>query len=177
MFTSAPILETDRLRLRAYKQEDFEQFATLYASPRSRYADGPVSRSIAWDWFAAGAGRWSLIGYGAWAVDRLSDDVCVGVVALNHPINRFEECELGWHLWEPYEGNGYAIEAATEARSFAFRELQWATLVSYIAIENIQSIKLAKRMGASLDKDATKRTDEHTAVYRHHPDSKSDFSR
>lgn len=166
---SAPTLETDRLRLRAYKNEDFEQFANFYSSPRSRFADGPVSRSTAWAWFAAGAGRWPLVGYGAWAVDRLVDQMCVGVVSLNHPIKHSEERELGWLLWETYEGYGYAIEAASEAKKFAFDELKWSTLVSYIAIDNRRSIDLAQRMGASLDNDATHLADIHTMVYRHHP--------
>lgn len=167
-FTSAPTLETGRLRLRPYEEGDFEHFAKLYASPRSRYADGPVSRPTAWSWFAAGSGRWPLVGYGAWAVDRMSDSACVGAVSLNHPINPHEERELGWLLWEPYEGNGYAIEAAAEARRFAFDELRWTSLVSYIATENGQSIRLAERMGASLDQDATKLADAQTRVYRHH---------
>lgn len=99
-FSCAPTLGTDRLRLRAYQKEDFEQFATLYASPRSRFIDGPVSISTAWNLFAAGSGRWPLVGYGAWAVDRLIDLACVGVVSLNCPIKKSEERELGWLLWE-----------------------------------------------------------------------------
>ena len=169
-FSCAPTLETDRLRLRAYRVEDFEHFAALYASPRSRHADGPVSRSTAWAWFAAGAGRWPLVGYGAWAIERLRDAACVGVVSLNHPVNPGEERELGWLLWEAYEGNGYATEAAMKAREFAFEELQWATLVSYISADNEQSIRLAERMGASLDVNAAEFAEAQTLVYRHQPD-------
>lgn len=164
----APELHTDRLRLRPYRQEDFSHFAQLYSSPRSRFADGPVSRSKAWTWFAAGAGRWSLVGYGAWAVDRLADGVCVGVVSLNHPIHLNEERELGWLLWEAYEGNGYATEAAKAAQQFAFQELGWESLVSYIHKNNVQSIRLAGRLGARLDGDASAvRVEEDTLVYRH----------
>ncbi|WP_430428716.1 GNAT family N-acetyltransferase [Parasphingorhabdus sp.] len=168
-FVCAPTLDTDRLRLRSYQREDFEHFAKLYASPRSRFVDGPVSRSTAWSLFAAGAGRWPLVGYGGWAVDRLADHACVGIVSLNYPINQSEERELGWLLWESYEGNGYAVEAASAARKFAFEELGWAALVSYIATDNDRSIRLAERMGASKDHDATKRADPKTVVYRHHP--------
>ena len=63
-FQNAPTLETERLRLRTFNEDDFEHFAKLYASPRSKYADGQVSRSVAGSWFAAGAGRWPLVGYG-----------------------------------------------------------------------------------------------------------------
>ena len=104
-----------------------------------------------------------------WAVARLADHACVGIVSLNYPINQSEERELGWLLWESYEGNGYAVEAASAARKFAFEELGWAALVSYIATDNDRSIRLAERMGASKDHDATKRTEPKTVVYLHHP--------
>ena len=165
----APTLTTDRLILREYTASDFEAFAALYASPRSRFADGPVPRSTAWAWFSAGIGRWQLVGYGAWAVDRKSDGACVGVVSLNHPINENEERELGWLLWEQFEGFGYAVEAAAEAKRFAFNELRFSTLVSYIDKDNDQSIRLAKKLSATLDTEATKTADERTLVFRHEP--------
>lgn len=164
----APELFTERLRLRAYKQDDFSNFAELYASSRSKFADGPVSRQTAWAWFAAGAGRWSLVGYGAWAVERLEDGACVGIVSLNHPIHPAEERELGWLLWQAYEGNGYASEAAKAARQFAFEELGWTSLVSYIHKDNAQSIRLAERLSAHLDGAASASApDKDTLVYRH----------
>lgn len=166
-YLNAPELRTVRLRLRPYKYDDFLHFAELYSSPRSKFADGPVSRSTAWAWFAAGAGRWSLVGYGAWAVDRISDGACVGIVSLNHPINQNEERELGWLLWEAYEGNGYATEAAKAARQFAFEELGWGGLVSYIHKNNAQSIRLAERLGAQCDDDASAVLDGDALVYRH----------
>ncbi len=166
-FTRAPHLSTDRLNLREYAVGDFESFAGLYASPRSQFADGPAPRSTAWTWFAAGAGRWQLVGYGAWAVDRKSDGACVGVVSLNHPVSEGEERELGWLLWEKFEGLGYAQEAAAEAKRFAFDELQFSTLVSYIDRDNDKSIRLAKKLGATLDAKATAGIDEKTLVFRH----------
>lgn len=166
-FSKAPKLSTDRLILRAYTVRDFEPFATLYASPRSKYADGPVPRATAWAWFAAGIGRWQLVGYGSWAIARKSDGVSVGVVSLNHPVNEHEERELGWLLWEGFEGFGYASEAAAEAKRFAFEDLQWSTLVSYIDKDNDQSIRLAEKLGATLDPKATKQADERTLVFRH----------
>ena len=165
---AAPTLETDRLRLRACRLADFEYFAELYASQRSQFADGPISRSTAWTWFAAGAGRWHLTGYGAWAIERREDEVCVGVVSLNYPIEVGYERELGWLLWEAYKGNGYAVEAAFEARRFAFEELGWTDLVSYIHADNDQSIRLVERMGATLDRATPSPDDDPTLVYRHY---------
>lgn len=167
-YLTAPELRTERLRLRAYREDDFSHFSDLYASSRSKFADGPVSRSTAWAWFTAGAGRWSLVGYGAWAVERLEDGACVGVVSLNHPIHQSEERELGWLLWEAHEGHGYASEAAKAARQFAFEQLGWDSFVSYIHKDNGQSIRLAEHLNAQLDREASANVpDKDTLVFRH----------
>lgn len=168
-YSIAPTLLTPRLSLRPYRLADFESFAALYASPRSKFAYGPVSKEVAWTWFAAGAGRWSLVGYGSWAIECRKDDACVGIVSLNHPIGPNTERELGWLLWDGFEGAGYATEAATEAKRFAFDDLAWKALVSYIDKDNVQSINLAGRLGSELDDIATKQADERTLVYRHRP--------
>ncbi len=88
-------------------------------------------------------------------------------MSLNHPINQNEERELGWLLWQAYEGNGYATEAAKAARQFAFEKLGWERLVSYIHKDNVQSIRLAKRLGARFDGDASAVLGKDTLVYRH----------
>ena len=67
--------------LRPYHVDDFEAFASYFASSRSIYTDGPVSRVAAWDLFTAGAGRWVIAGHGAWTIQRQSDGVAMGLVA------------------------------------------------------------------------------------------------
>ena len=165
--SSAPHLRTERLLLRAYRLDDFEAFARFYGSDRSRYADGPVSRAVAWDWFAAGAGRWALTGYGAWAVERGEDGAFIGIVSLNHPATPDMERELGWLLWEGFEGHGYATEAAQAARDFATDTLGWQGFVSYISRDNHSSVRLAGRLGAKLDAQASKQGEPDTLVYRY----------
>jgi len=165
-YTTAPILETDRLKLRPYRYEDFEGFAALYQSPRSKYMDGPIERNTAWTLFAAGAAHWQLLGHGPWSIERKDDTQCVGLVSLNPPIAAPEQ-ELGWALWEGYTGKGYALEAAICARDFALQTLNWASFVSYISAPNTPSIKLAKHLGATLDPEATSKQTGDTQVYRY----------
>ncbi|MEO0983369.1 MAG: GNAT family N-acetyltransferase [Pseudomonadota bacterium] len=166
MFQAAPTLETPRLRLRAFRLEDFEPFAALHASLRSIYVDGPKPRAAAWTEFAAAAGRWALVGYGAWTIERKSDAEPVGLVSLNYP-EPAPERELGWMLWEAFEGAGYATEAAARAKAFAFEDLGWDVMVSYIDPGNTASIKVAERLGAVLDPDAPKPDNDPALVYRH----------
>lgn len=165
-FSTAPTLLTERLILRPLRVEDFEPFAAIFASPRSKYMGGPKSRVDAWHMFGADAGQWPLMGFGPWIIERREDKVSVGEVGLNFP-DHFPERELGWLLWDGFEGHGYALEAARKARQFAFEELGWETLVSYISPDNAGSIRLAERLGAVPDPGAATPDDDPTVVYRH----------
>ena len=147
-FTTAPELRTERLLLRGYRREDFDAFATYYASPRSRFTDGPVDRQRAWEMFTGGAGRWQIAGHGAWTIERKSDRIAIGLVSLN-TASELPEPELGWILWEKFEGFGYAFEATMAARRFAFEELGWSRLLSGVSRDNERSIRLAERLGAT----------------------------
>lgn len=164
--TTAPRLETERLVLRPHRVDDFERIAALFASPRSRYMGGPLSRGDAWRWFAGYVGQWDLLGFGSWAIELRGNGAYVGQVSLNLQAG-FPEVELGWSLWEEFEGNGYASEAARRARDFAYRILGRSTLVSYIDAANTGSIHLAERMGAVLDPDAPTPGVDPWLVYRH----------
>ena len=53
---TVPVLATERLILRAPEPADFEGYAAFYASERSVWEDGPLSRGAAWAEFAAWAG-------------------------------------------------------------------------------------------------------------------------
>ncbi len=167
-FQTAPTLKTDRLRLRGHRVADFDRFAQLFASPRSKFINGPLSRGDAWRAFAADVGHWVLLGFGAWAIERREDSAYVGQVGLNLPAD-FPERELGWLLWEEFEGHGYALEAAMRARTFAYATLGWDTLVSYVDPDNTRSTRLAERLGAVPDPDAPTPGGDRCLVYRHPP--------
>ena len=164
-----PTIETQRLRLRGHVESDFGPFADMFASERSRYMHGPLTRRQAWFAFCSDVAQWQLMGHGAWGVERLEDGAFVGQVALGKPPH-FPELELGWFVVEGFEGQGYALEAATAARDYAYVEMGRDTLVSYIDPQNDRSIALAERMGATRD-DSAERPDgeslDECLVYRH----------
>lgn len=165
-YSAAPVLETERLVLRPYIEADFDAFAAYFASARSAYTDGPVSRLAAWDLFTAGAGRWAIAGHGAWTIEVSQTGQAAGLVSLNTAIV-LPDPELGWILWDGFEGHGYAFEAARRARDFAFETLKWPRLISGIHQENTRSIRLAERMGARLDPDLLLKAEPETLFYRH----------
>ena len=92
----------------------------------------------------------------------------MGLVSLNTAIT-LPDPELGWILWEGFEGQGYAYEAALNARNFAFEILGWPTLISGIHQENAASIRLAIRLGAERDTSLVLDDEPETLFYRHKP--------
>lgn len=161
-----PQLETERLVLRAPHLSDFDTYARIVASPRARYLT-VMSREDAWYDFAQMVAIWSLRGHGLWSVATKTDGKLQGFVVLG-----FEpedpEPELGFIFTEEGEGHGYAVEAATAARSFAFEQLGWDTLASFVVKGNERSQRLAERLGATVEREITEE-DGVTLVYRHMP--------
>jgi RimJ/RimL family protein N-acetyltransferase len=149
----APTISTKRLRLRPHQTSDFDALANLFATNRSCFMDGPMERWQVWDRFAAEVGSWVLQGCGSWAID-LHDGTMVGQVGINKP-DYFPEHEIGWLLYDGFEGQGYATEAAGAAKAWAFYRLDLTTLVSYIDPPNAPSIRVAERLGGQLDESAT----------------------
>jgi len=160
-----PVIETDRLRLRAPLMADWEAVAAFLASPRARFIGGPFERARAWSAFAASVGAWALQGFGYWAVERRADARLVGAVGVQRP-DDFPEEELGWDLHDGFEGQGYATEAAAAARDWALGPRGLTALVSYVDPANARSIRVAERLGCVLDPQAA-RPEPSDLVYRH----------
>ena len=100
-------------------------------------------------------------------IDLRTSGECLGQVGISHgPL--FPEKELGWLLYPSAEGFGYATEAAEALRDWSARALGLTGLVSYIAPDNGTSIKVAERLGATLDPKAP-RHDPDALVFRHRP--------
>ncbi len=161
-----PVLETERLIMRAPRLDDFGAFAAFYASPRSRYVGGPQTPELTWRTLALEAGHWALQGFGRWVLTTKNDDTALGIVGLWHP-EGFPERELGWDLFDGATGKGYATEAAKAARAHAYDTLGWTTLISLIVDENEASRGVAKRLGAAYEGPFTHERYGPMQVWRH----------
>ncbi|WP_204115586.1 GNAT family N-acetyltransferase [Shimia biformata] len=162
----APTITTARLTLRHHVLEDFEPMATHFATDWAQYMGGPVSADELWRWLGAEITSWQWLGFGSWAVDITDTGAFIGQVGINKP-PRFTEPELGWCFFPEAQGKGYAFEAASAVRDWAFGTQGMATLVSYIDPPNAPSIRLAEKLGAVRD-DAAQRPEPNDLVYRHH---------
>jgi len=65
------------------------------------------------------------------------------------------------------EGKGIAYEAALTARNYAYTTLNWTTVISFIGLDNLRSIKLAERLGCVFEKAHPVAADGAKFAWRH----------
>ncbi|MFY0662156.1 MAG: GNAT family N-acetyltransferase [Shimia sp.] len=160
-----PILETKRLILRGPEPEDYPNFKATFASYRSRFMGGPLNAYETWMLYAAEIGHWNIRGYGMWMIHDKETDETLGMAGGWFPA-KWPEREIAWIIWPEKAGHGYALESTHAVRRYFYNELGWDGAVSYIDPKNLDSIRLAERLGAVKDKSAPS-VDGHDVVYRH----------
>jgi ribosomal-protein-alanine N-acetyltransferase len=63
------------------------------------------------------------------------------------------ETEIGWGLAREHWGKGYAPEAAVALRDWAFEERGLTRLISLIQRGNAASVRVAEKLGETLERD------------------------
>ena len=162
----APILTTERLTLRPQRRSDYDKLVELYTSERSRFVGGFRPASAVWRDFMNSVGHWPISGMGGWAIDITASGQCIGEVAVCQP-PEYPETEIGWVLFEGFEGQGFATEAASAAKDYARLSIAAPSLVSYIDPDNAPSIRLAKRLGGQHDSLAATPNGDPCLVFRY----------
>ena len=148
-------LETERLIMRMWRESDFEPYAELCADPEvMRYLGGKVfDRTEAWRQMASMIGHWYLRGYGIWAVEEKDSGRLAGRIGCINP-EGWPGFEVGWTLKREFWGKGYATEAGRRALEYGFNELDKPHIISLIHPENRASIRVAERLGETLEGNA-----------------------
>ena len=147
-----PVIETERLILREPREADFSAMLAFNDSPRASFVGGGRERQWVWRGLLANIGHWVLRGYGFFSVDTKDGDFIGRIGMLYH--DGWDEPELGWHLFDGYEGQGYAVEAARAARADYHARISTHPPISYIDPENPRSEALARRLGATPEREA-----------------------
>lgn len=163
-----PTLITDRLTLRAATEDDFPTLATFYEGDRSKFVGGPMRPDETWRMLATEIGHWTLRGYGRFAVEEAATGRFCGMVGPWNP-HGWPEPEIGWDLMDGFEGKGYATEAAQATLDYAYDTLGWSTAISLVAEGNDGSTGVAKRLGATHERDFEHPKFGPMAIWRHQP--------
>jgi RimJ/RimL family protein N-acetyltransferase len=154
--TTAPILETARLRLRGIRETDLDPWAAVMAEESVvRHLGGtPQTREESWRRLLGGAGAWALLGYGYWAVERRSDGALMGIAGLADFKRDMRPSiegmpEAGWIFAPAGQGQGFATEAVNAALAWAETALPGREIAAIIDPANGPSIRVAEKCGFS----------------------------
>ena len=151
-----PVLETERLVMRGFRDDDQEQWAGIRADDevmRSLGRDGGIGADEAWREMAMLAGHWALKGFGHWALEERSSGALIGNAGLFFPPD-WPALEVGWTVSRQRWGEGFAGEAARAAARWAQAELGVDHLISLIAPSNSRSQRVAEKLGMSHEGEA-----------------------
>ena len=150
------ILETPRLILRPFQEEDIERLVELMANRDfMRFSLGPYSREqtqavlqkfLTWN-------RDSLPS--PFAVVLREDNNLLGYCGFVHHAEVPEEVEIGYRLDPLYWNRGLITEAARAVRDYAFLGLKLPRVISLIHPENAASRRVAEKIGLMPEKEIT----------------------
>jgi RimJ/RimL family protein N-acetyltransferase len=163
-----PVIETERLRLRAPRLADYPAYEAVFTSDRAVFMDGPFSAEEAFNDFCQAVAGWMLRGAGAWTITAKGEEAALGWIYLWQEFGD-PEPELGWVLTKAAEGHGYAMEAARAVLPRALASYGSGGVVSYIDAANHRSARIATALGGQRDL-ATEAAlgDAELHIYRHH---------
>ncbi|TWT02917.1 GNAT family N-acetyltransferase [Reyranella sp. CPCC 100927] len=149
--TSVATLATERLRLRAWTEDDLAPFAALNADPRvMAHFPKCLDRAESDAMVARIHAHLARHGFGWWAVEVPAVARFIGFVGLSVPSFQapFTPCvEIGWRLAAEHWGRGYATEAARAALAFGFNDVGLEEIVSFTAPANLPSRAVMERLG------------------------------
>ena len=142
-------IETERLFLREMTEDDF-------AALRRVLGDRDIMRHYPYEfdderirsWIARNRERYSIFGFGLWAVCRKDAGEMIGDCGLTMQIIDGQiRPEIGYHIRADHQRQGYATEAARAVRDWTWQNTPFRAIFSYMKAENIPSIRTAMAYG------------------------------
>ena len=151
------ILETNRLILRRLLLADLDGLFALYSDPEIRryFPEGILSYEETkeeLEWFLNGHPEHPQLGL--WATIHKETGQFIGRCGLlPWTIDQRPEVEVAYLLAKAYWGQGLGTEAAQAILDYGFEQLGLSRLVCFIDLENLASVKVAKNIGMTFERE------------------------
>lgn len=149
--------ETERLKFRLLRSDDFDSWINLFKADNiAEYLelDPKLSESeLCKLWFDKVFHRYENDLGGMNVLINKTTNQMVGQCGLIiQTIENVERLEIGYSILPEFWKQGYAIEAATKCKNYAFENNIADSLISMIHINNLDSEKVALRNGMTFEK-------------------------
>lgn len=149
------IIETNRLILRTWKQEDSEAYFQINQDPKViQFLGGPLTMEQVTDFITKKNNHFEKHGYTLWAVELKKTGELLGFIGLNYTDwkSHFTPAvEIGWRLGSQYWGKGYATEGAKVVLDYGFKKCNLQEIVSFSIPSNLPSIRVMEKIGLKRD--------------------------
>jgi ribosomal-protein-alanine N-acetyltransferase len=152
-------METDRLLFKPYTQEDYPFFVSLWADPDVvRFIGKGVTRTT--EEARKSFQEWLLPGYrdgrGLYLITLKETNEPIGHAGVvRQTVDGKKEYEIGYWISQKHWGHGFATEAAAFFHDYAQNTLGYKRLICLIQERNKPSIKVAGKLGMTLEKETT----------------------
>lgn len=155
---SNPVIAiTERLILRHFHILDAEPMFQVFGDAEvMRFGDGPQTKAWIEQWLRTCLERYyQTWGFGPYAVVKKDSHDVIGYCGLFYfpDINGQPEVEIGYRLARAAWERGYATEAVSAVRDFAFNTLGLNRLIAIIDPANTASIRVAQKIGMRYEQE------------------------
>lgn len=160
-------LETERLILRKYTEEDFKMLYKNYVS------DENVPKYCTWKpcttqeeadvllgkWFKGYEDPEKLM----WMiVEKLSNEG-IGIIRVTNKWIEENKCEIGYSIGSKWWGKGYMTETVKRVIEYLTKDIGFKTVIAEVTPDNIASKKVLEKLGLTLDNTSN----EEFIIYRY----------
>jgi RimJ/RimL family protein N-acetyltransferase len=143
--------ETERLRLRQWRDADKAPFAAINADARvMQYFPARLDRKQSDKLLGELQNHIDYNGWGVWAVEEKATGTLLGGVGIQIPapdLPVFPCVEIAWRLAAAQWGKGFATEAARGALRVGFEQLGLPEIVAFTPMTNLRSREVMIRLG------------------------------
>jgi RimJ/RimL family protein N-acetyltransferase len=144
-------IETPRLQLRLFKQDDLDQLAVIFSDPqvvKFLLPNRAATREETQKALESMMRHWRVHGYGRWAIVHRETQKLIGYGGLRC----FEETpELVYLLARPHWGCGLATEVASACLEYGFMQRGFERIIALTRPDNLASRRVMEKVGLSYE--------------------------
>ncbi|WP_246944915.1 GNAT family N-acetyltransferase [Bacillus pinisoli] len=153
-------IETDRLIIRPYHNEDYVSWLTQFSNrmpSQHKYDDGKLNMDICTkEWFENLVDNHQQMALEdkvyVFGIFRKEDQMHLGAVDFSTIMrDEFQWARFGYTIHNQFWRNGYGKEAVQAALALAFEKLRYHRVEAHINLDNTPSIKLAESVGMTFE--------------------------
>lgn len=148
-------IETNRLLLRAWSDEDIAPFFSMNQDSQvMEFIPNLWTMDMVTSFIERMNTQLAAENYTLWAVEEKNSQQFMGFIGLNRPVweAHFTPCvEIGWRLAFSFWGRGYATEGAQAVLNYAFDTLKLNEIVAFTVPDNLRSQRVMEKLGMIRD--------------------------